>query len=54
MCAPWQFVHVGADAAAAPVSALPWMLSWNWLTIVAARQLGPLHHRVAAVATCRT
>ena len=31
LCAPWQFVHVGAEPCAAPLSALPWMLSWNLL-----------------------
>ena len=34
LCAPWQFVHVGAEPCAAPCSALPWMLSWNLLAML--------------------
>ncbi len=29
VCAPWQLLQVGAEPCAAPLSALPWMLSWN-------------------------
>src|SRR5512137_2685723 len=34
LCAPWQSVHSGADAAAAPFNALPWMLSSNLLPML--------------------
>ena len=31
---PWQLVHVGAEPWAAPLSALPWILSWNLLSML--------------------